>query len=130
MILIDSSAWIEFLRNTDTPACREVDRLLARRIAVTDPISMEVLAGARDEAQWRSLQALLGRTTLLRCESSDYLIAAQLHRACRARGETVRKLIDCLIAAVAIRNNVALLHADADFDALARHTPLVVHPVP
>jgi predicted nucleic acid-binding protein len=59
----------------------------------------------------------------------DYEHAAVLYRQCRANGETVRKLIDCLIAAIAaiaIRNDVPLLHQDADFEVLARHTPLLV----
>ena len=54
----------------------------------------------------------------------DYEDAAALYRACRRSGETVRKLIDCLIAAIAIRTDLPVLHADADFDVLARHTPL------
>ena len=50
MILVDTSAWIEFLRDTGTPVCDEVDRLLARDVAICDAIRMEVLAGARDDA--------------------------------------------------------------------------------
>ncbi|MGI8936697.1 MAG: hypothetical protein ACR2JF_00525 [Iamia sp.] len=41
-------------------------------------------------------------------------------------GETVRKLIDCLIAAVAIRADAPVHHADVDFTSLARHTALRV----
>jgi hypothetical protein len=51
-------------------------------------------------------------------------MAAELYRACRAGGETPRKLTDCLIATVAIRNGAALLCEDADFAAIARHSPL------
>lgn len=127
MIMVDSSAWIDFLRGTGSAACEEVDRLLARPIAVTDPIVMEVLAGARDEAHLHELRGMLGRAELLRCLPADFLTAAALYRQCRAGGETVRRLIDCLIAAVAIRNDVPLLHADADFAALARHTSLATH---
>ena len=47
-----------------------------------------------------------------------------LYRTCRRNGDTVRKLIDCLIAAVAMRAELPILHADVDFDAIARHTPL------
>jgi predicted nucleic acid-binding protein len=54
----------------------------------------------------------------------DYEEAAALFRVCRRRGETVRKLIDCLIAAVAIGADIPLLHADADYEVLARHTAL------
>jgi hypothetical protein len=126
VILVDTSAWIEFLRDTGSPVCDEVDRLLGKGIAVTDPIIMEVLAGARDDAHLRNLRGMLARATLLRCESVDFETAALLYRACRANGETVRKLVDCLIAAVAIRHRARLLHADADFDVLARHTPLTL----
>jgi predicted nucleic acid-binding protein len=127
MILIDSSGWIEFLRDTGSPICDEVDRLLAAHIAICDPVRMEILAGARDEAHLRQLRGLLARAAVLPTGSADYESAAALHRACRRRGETVRKLIDCLIAAIAVREGVPVLHADADFDVLARHTALQVH---
>lgn len=127
MILIDTSAWVEFLRDTASPICREVDRLLAAEIAICDPIRMEVLAGARDEAHLRQLRGLLARATLLPTGPGDYETAAALFRVCRRRGETVRKLIDCLIAAIAVREDVPLLHLDTDFDVLARHTALEIH---
>lgn len=109
--------------------CAEVDRLLARRITVADPVAMEVFAGARSEVHLRDLRALLGRATLQVCVSADFLQAATFYRSCRAKGETVRKLVDCLIAAVAIRIDAPVLHADADFEVLARHTALRVHTV-
>jgi len=128
VILVDSSAWIEFLRDTGSPACVEVDHLLGGDVAVTDPIAMEVFAGARDEAHLRALRGLLGRAEMLRCGPADFDTAAALYRACRRGGTTVRKLVDCLIGAVAIRHDVPLLHADVDFDRLALHAPLRVHP--
>lgn len=126
MILIDTSAWVEFLRDTGSPVCNRVDELLAQEVATCAPIRMEVLAGARDESHLRDLRGLLGRATILETLSTDYEEAAALFRLCRRRGETVRKLIDCLIAAHAIRTEVPVLHADADFDVLARHTGLRV----
>ena len=127
MILIDTSAWVEFLRDTGSPACHEVDLLLGGDIATCDPVVMEVLAGSRDKAHLRQLRALLSRATLVQAESIDYLAAAALYRDCRARGETVRRLIDALIAAIAIRAGLPVLHHDADFEVLARHTALLVH---
>ena len=120
---------MEFLRDTRSPVCEEVDRLLGSDIAVTDPVLMEVLAGARDEQHLNELRGLLARGRMLHCEAVDSDMAAALFRRCRRRGETVRRLIDCLIAAVAIRNNVPVLHADADFNVLARHTELTLHAV-
>jgi len=62
-------------------------------------------------------------------ESVDYDAAAALYRTCRQRGHTVRKLLDCLIAAVAIRGDVPIIHRDTDFDILAQHTALQVDAV-
>ena len=124
MILVDTSAWIEFLRDSASPACERVEQVLAHDFAVADPIRMEVLAGARDEQHLIQLKRLLARGSIIHTEPIDYDQAAVLYRQCRANGETVRKLIDCLIAAVAIRNDVVILHQDADFEVLARHTAL------
>jgi len=127
MIVVDSSAWIEFLRDTGSPVCNAVDRLLDADLAVCDAISMEILAGARDDHHLSQLRGLINRATMLPTTPADFDEAAALYRICRRRGETVRKLIDCLIAAVAIRAGAELLHADVDFTALGRHTELRSH---
>ena len=127
VILVDTSAWIEFLRNTGTPVCHAVDELLEAEIAVSDAVRMEVLAGARDESHLVSLRRLLARAAVIPTLAADYEDAAALYRRCRRRGETVRKLIDCLIAAAAIRAGTPILHNDADFDVLARHTELQIY---
>jgi predicted nucleic acid-binding protein len=85
---------------------------------------MEILSGARDETQLADLRRLMARCTILRTESVDYEVAAALFRQCRRNGKTPRKMIDCLIAAVAIRNDVALLHLDQDFVVLAENSAL------
>jgi predicted nucleic acid-binding protein len=127
VILVDTSAWIEFLRDSGSGVCNAVDVLLDADLAVCDAISMEILAGARDDHHLAQLRGLLGRATMLPTTPADYDQAAALYRRCRRRGETVRRLIDCLIAAVAIRGDVELLHSDVDFAALARHTELRTH---
>jgi len=124
MILVDSSAWIEFLRDTGSGVCERVTAVLAEDVAICDPIRMEILAGARDEQHLAALRGLLARASVVPTGAVDYEDAAALYRTCRRRGETARRLIDCLIAAVAIRSDLALLHADSDFDVLARHTRL------
>ncbi|WP_370325085.1 PIN domain nuclease [Euzebya sp.] len=130
MIVVDTSAWVEFLRGTDSAVCNTVDGLLdAEDLAVTDVISMEVLAGGRDDHHVAQLRGLLARAAQLPTDAASYDHAAALYRRCRRRGETVPKLIDCLIAAVVIDADASLLHADADYDVLARHTPLRVHEV-
>ncbi|WP_040494091.1 type II toxin-antitoxin system VapC family toxin [Ilumatobacter nonamiensis] len=128
MILVATSAWIEFLRDTGSEVCIAVDRLLDADLAICDAVSMEVLAGARNERHLIQLRGLLARSTVLPTSPVDYDDAASMYRACRANGETVRKLIDCLIGAVAVRAGAEVLHADVDFTALARHTDLRIHP--
>ncbi len=127
MILIDTSAWIEFLRNTGSPVCALVDELLAGEIATCGVVRMEVLAGAWDEAHLLSLRRLLARAVAIPMREADYEDAAAIYRRCRRQGETIRALSDCLIGAIAIRAGVPILHSDADFDALARHTELRVY---
>jgi predicted nucleic acid-binding protein len=94
-------------------------------LASTDVIVMEILTGARDEADRDRLRRLLYGLEFLAVDGpDDYERAADLYRLCRSGGETPRKLTNCLNAAVAIRSDAELLCADADFLAIARHAPL------
>jgi predicted nucleic acid-binding protein len=126
-LLADSSAWVEFLRRTGSPIAVQLRVALEQgiEVAVTDVVVMEVLAGARDDTERDVLRRMLYGCRFLAVDGpADYEQAAEIYRACRRGGETVRKLTDCLIAAVAIRNEADLLQLDADFPAIARHAPL------
>ena len=127
MILIDTSAWIEFLRDTGSSTCDSVCDLLSDEFAICEAVQMEVLAGARDASHLRSLRRLLATAVMLPVQPTDYDDAAALYRRCRRQGETVRRMMDCLIASVAIRAGATILHNDADFEVLARHTELRVY---
>ena len=83
VILVDTSAWIEFLRNTGSTVCYAVDELRRIEIAVCDAVRMEVLAGARDESHLLSLRRLLARAAVIPTLASDYDDAAALYRRCR-----------------------------------------------
>jgi predicted nucleic acid-binding protein len=126
VILLDTSAWIEFLRDTGSPVCQRVDEVLADDIATCDPVRMEVLAGARSDTHLRELRGLLARAVSLQVTPAHYELAATLFRSARQEGLTVRRLNDCLIAAVAITHEVPLLHADRDLDALVHVSDLMV----
>ena len=89
---------------------------------------MEILAGARDEVNLAELRRLLARCITLQTKSGDYEFAAALYRECRRNGRTPRTMTDCLIAAVAIRHGVALLHHDRDFALLAQYSELRLAP--
>ncbi|MDX1554644.1 MAG: PIN domain nuclease [Xanthomonadales bacterium] len=127
MVLVDTSAWVEFLRDTGSAVCQAVDQLLEHQIATCDTVRMEVLAGARNEQHLQQLRGLLARATTIPTTPADFDHAAALYRVCRVSGETDRKLVDCLIATAAIKANFAVLHNDQDYEVLARHTDLRVY---
>ncbi len=132
MIVPDSSAWIEFLRRTGSSVHKAVHRLVERRaeLAISEVIVMEVLAGAHPPRHHDELRSTLLGYPMLPLEGlEDYEQAALIYRICRAAGETIRDLTDCLIAVPAMRANAAILHKDRDFDVIARHTDLRIHPV-
>jgi len=127
LIVADSSAWVEFLRGTDHRVAIKLRELIERdeEIALTEVIVMELLAGARSGAGVRELRSrLLGFEVLPLQGLTDFEEAGVIYRACRDAGETLRSLNDCLIAVPVIRAGASLLHNDADFTAIARHSSL------
>lgn len=129
MILADSTAWVEYFRATGSPVDRHLAGLIAQGagVATTEPVVMEVLAGARDEPHRRILRRTVLASRMLAVDGlDDYESAADLYRTARRAGITVRRMLDCLIAAVAIREDVELLHDDSDFEQLASCSPLRV----
>lgn len=119
MILADTSAWIEYDRATRSPVDNRLTELIEANAppAVTEPVIMEVTAGARDATRADHLRRLLLRGGLLALDpASDFDAAAVIYRRCRQAGITPRGMIDCMIAAVAWRNNAALLCRDVDLE--------------
>lgn len=130
MIVADTSAWIEFLRATGSPVDRTLTRILEHRpdeLAVTEMIVAEVLVGARDDHHREHLRTrLLAFPVLTLGGLPGFEAGADLYRSCRRAGVTVRRLADCLIAVPAIAAGAQILHQDADFDQIARRSPLEI----
>ena len=123
-VLIDTSAWIEYLRATGSAAAVEVRRLLTSdtEIVVCEPIAMEILSGAVRADSYAKLQRLVdGLPSLKLDDTIDFRSAAAIFRNARL---SIRNVNDCLIAALAIRHDVELVHSDADYDVIAGITPL------
>lgn len=122
MILVDTSAWVEYDRATGSVVDRRLTELIAEEmpLAVTEPVVMEVMAGARSDRREADLRRLLLRFDLLRFDATvDFEAAAHIYRACRRVGVTPRGLIDCMIASVAHRNGASLLAQDGDLTRVA-----------
>lgn len=124
MILVDTSAWVEYDRATGSTADQRLVELIAAEgsIAVTEPVMMEVMADARNDTQEKDLRRLLLRFELLRFDATttDFVAATRIYRHCGRGGVTPRGMIDCMIAAVAWRHGVALLSWDMDLDRVAQ----------
>lgn len=131
MILVDSSAWVEYDRATGSPVDLALTDLIAGEgpVAVSEPIVMEVLAGARSGARETELRRLLARFHLARFDAAaDFNAAVRIYRSCRRVGITPRGLIDCLIAAVAWRGGYEVLAQDRDLAHVAHVMEIRLHP--
>jgi len=127
VIVVDTSVWIDFLRGIDSPASLRLVGLIGdgAPVALTDIVFTEVLQGIPSDREAKRVGRHLRSFPVLRLETlDDHALAAELYRAARRAGVTVRKTLDCLIAAPCVRTGAPLLHADADFDRLATCTPL------
>ena len=123
MILADSSAWVEYDRATGSATDQRLSELIAADgpVAVTEPVIMEVLAGARSDAREADLRRLLLRFHLYHFDAAaDFDGAVRIYRRCRRAGITPRGLVDCMIAAVAWRQRATILACDVDLDRVAR----------
>jgi predicted nucleic acid-binding protein len=142
-LFVDSSVWIDHLRGVDSRETRLLRRLLRRldplaaavdaddeeavEIVVGDLVLLEVLRGIDDDRQRARVRGILLAFEPVRVGGAATALAAvEHHAALRRLGLTVRKAIDCLIAAWCIERGVPLLHADRDFLPFARHRGLVV----
>ena len=123
MILADTSAWVEYDRATGSTVDQRITELITTEgpLMFTEPVLMEVLAGARSDAREDELRRMLLRFGLARFDAvTDFDAAARIYRRCRHAGVTPRGMIDCMIAAVAYRHSLALLAWDADMFRVAQ----------
>lgn len=128
MILVDSCALVGYFRGDDDPIANRFSWVVDQGIPFCiDPhVYQEVLQGARDEREWRKLDAYLSTQTVRRVARGleSHREAARIYYDCRRRGLTVRSLVDCLIAQTALEHDLELLTDDRDYRSIARVRPL------
>lgn len=123
MILVDTSAWIDFLKPDNSEPKIILHQLVeeGEDICLADINVMEILQGVRSEKDFKRLKKYLLEFPVFSLKSSQsYIEAARIYRTCWKKGVTIRKSIDCMIARVAIENGLTLLHKDTDFDNIAK----------
>lgn len=128
MVLVDTSVWIDFFRGKSTHEVRELERLLQEGvdICICGVILTEIMQGIRVDSDYRRTKAIIDTFLFLPMNRQTFLHAAEMYRLLRRKGVTVRKSVDCMIAAVSIDHDVPLLHRDRDFDPMEKHCGLQV----
>lgn len=126
MILIDSSVWIDYFRGTQTAETDRLDVLLGDEILLTgDLVLTEVLQGFRSEKDFQTAKRLLTAFEVISLGGPAVAIEAAVNfRTLRKKGVTIRKTIDSVIATCCIKNKLALLYSDRDFDPFVKHLGL------
>ena len=123
MILVDSSVWLDYFRGIDTAESDKLDTLLGTQpLAIGDLMLTEVLQGFTSDRDFRQASGLLATLTQIDIAGRDIALkAAQNYRTLRAKGVSIRKTIDTLIATRCIEDGLSLLHSDRDFDPFVEH---------
>ena len=118
MKLVDTSAWVEYLRAGDSDAADNVEALLLTDEAVwCDMVMLELWNGARGHEEKRKLAELSATASRLETTSQVWELAHRLAARCRDKGKTV-PAADVLVAACAAHYEVELEHKDGHFDIL------------
>ncbi|MEO5343975.1 MAG: PIN domain-containing protein [Gammaproteobacteria bacterium SHHR-1] len=126
-MLVDTSVWVAWLRGTENPATVRLDRLLNEEAAWLAPVILqELLQGARNAAELNTLRREFACQPMLRATTGSYLLAGELYARCRWQGLTIRSPHDCLIAALAVENDIPLLTLDLDFKRISQVEPRLV----
>ncbi len=130
MIVVDTSVWIDVLNDNDTAQAERCVALIqaGEPVALTEVVLTEVLQGLRSDDEASCVERHLRAFPILRLDGvEDFVLAAELYRAARRAGVTIRKTLDCLIAAPCVRTGAPILHADSDFDLLATCSSLKIY---
>ena len=127
MILVDTSVWVDYLNTHPSDEAAYLTLCIAegRDLVIAGLVLTEILLGARSDAEAARITGVMSAFDLApELERADYEQAAELYRACRARGMTPRSTVDCLIARLCLKYDYELLARDRDFQAIARISPL------
>jgi len=127
MILVDTSVWVDFLKGVNSRERDILHRLIEEddEVSITEIILTEIHQGIQKEEDYRKVRDYLLAFPIFSPKGTEtYLTAAKIYRECRKKGKTVRKTIDCIIAAICIENDLTLLHKDRDFERIESCTGL------
>ena len=126
ILLVDTTVWIDFFagRSEEHVAVLESSIQQKDDICICGIILTEVLQGIRNEKEYNKTKVLFEKLVYIPMARDSFLQAAEMYRSLRRRGITIRKPLDCMIAAVAMKYDIPLLHNDRDFDLIEKNCGL------
>ncbi len=128
MTLVDTSVWIQFLEGGEHWTKERLKEKIDDResIAYLDLILLEIIQGVRERTERERIEANFRALRYLEMNRPSVMLATEIYQELQKKGITIRSVIDCLIAAVAIETGATILHRDRDFDRIGEHYPIVV----
>jgi len=126
MVIVDTSVWIDFLQGRETKEVEELESLLSQEkdVFITGIIVQEILTGIKEKKDRIRVRKELEHFILINPTLETHIQAAEIFDACKKKGFTIRSVIDCLIAALAIEYELTLLERDKDYSYMAKVIPL------
>lgn len=126
MVMVDTTVWIDFFNGLESPQVAALESFVRNKddLCICGVILTEVLQGIRNEKEYKETRDRFDSFLFLPMAHATFLKAADIYRSLRRQGITIRKPVDCMIASVAIENEIQLLHNDRDFNPIEKHCGL------
>ncbi|MBL4681647.1 MAG: PIN domain nuclease [Pseudomonadales bacterium] len=127
MILVDTSIWIDYLNDVNSPHCKTLDiALVEGTAAIGDIIFLEILQGIRNDKEYRKTKLQLSKLDQYEMFGQRMVEqCARNYRHLRKKGITIRGTADVIIATFCIKNKIPLLFKDKDFTPFMSHLGLL-----
>jgi predicted nucleic acid-binding protein len=126
VILVDTTVWVDFFTARSTTQVNLLQGFLQQKeeLCICGVILTEILQGIRNSKEHEKVKTLFDSLLFLEIKKETFILAAEIYRGLRLRGITVRKTLDCMIAATAIERKIPLLHNDRDFNPIVKYCGL------
>ncbi len=123
MILVDTTVWIDFFVGRNTPYTSYLANTIEQQedLCLCGIILTEILQGIKSSHEQRQVKEAFNSLIYIEMTRQTFILSAEIFRTLRNKGITIRKTVDCIIAAVAIEDNIPLLHNDRDFDHIQKY---------
>lgn len=126
MVFVDTSIWVDFLRGRRTAGAKHLERLLDDEIDVfiSGIIVQEILTGIKEKRTRNEVKKDLEFFITVMPSLGTHVQAAEIYDGCRKNGITIRSIVDCLVAAIAIEYDLKVLQSDRDYEGISQVYPL------